>query len=1396
MVEASQAEWATIHRDRPAQLRSAHLLGRFDNSGGWHVQGHGFSLRLPAECQRNNRPWNERWVGNPAALGNSGLIDLAVECGPVTSLAISEDGTTVASGHQEGHIFTWELGKSAKPFLHIPPLEGQQRQTRRADGHLSGVSIIHVGFLGFRHTALVSADDRGMAFSHLATRGMGSVGRTVKITRILGRYPDVIQRPTKTRKASSVLAFASLPFGNVEQKINSLGLVAMMTPYLLVIVSTTPIAQTQHKAARPKEIAAHSAMTAALAWFPAIKLKAQHAPVSKPKIVYCWSNVLTVLEVDEVPPAEPLEKEKPLELTFRAARRWRAPEPIVAIQWISRSVMAILTLTQQLIILEDHSMTPTGSFDLVQRHIFHNDLFSQQLHALVEQLDEEDPSMHGVVADAFYMSFRAYKGRLFVLGQSDLSIGSLSNWADRLLAMLEAGDFIGAIRLATSYYSGEGERVTIGLPEEDALRHAAVREKLDEMVIASLKYAFGQNQKAETDRLDDAQLVELANACVTACLTTGATDFLFDEVFAWYDDNDKAKLILDIFEPHILDGTLTSLPPVALKPLIEHYITNHSSADLEEIICRLDTSSMDIDQVTTLCKANNLYDAYIYVWTNALRDFIGPVDELLNAWRNASHVNGDLQKFHSREPSSQAEVNAEKVFPYLSFTLTGRVYPTGDAAEVELSQNAKYQIYEYFFSGAALHTTSRTSEKQASASYAHLRDLLVMDTASSMSLLNEAFEDHFLNKSDEVDDLDAAEPADNPSATIFTRQLIVTILLEHFASDTSLEDGIFVDMFVARSLAKYPQDIVLSGSTLDQLLSRLSQSEEEDLAEDCQLSVEYLLSAYHPPSIQSFVPFFQKSRFYHVLKSVFRVEKQWPELVETFLVDEEDQTGVFDVIRDSLRPSASVNPAQQQRVRDLFQSKALQFAQIDVQRTAQLVEEVMPDSHNAFLSALDGDSHEQYRYLNSLLEDPSRNAAISQEAISLTQRYIQLMCEHDPSRVADYVNSSGSLNLQLEKTLPFMEATGTIDAAVILMARQGHVNNAMVRLLKQLNTLETALSGIIRNLASSPDLQSTSETIRDLVASVKKYVGVGIWLCQTQTKAIKHGRGASKTVRRSSSAAQPLTFEENLWLQLINSSVRIARNSSLIESGKESPELVPDLDKEIIYPLREVIQDVFTALLKATSTAREQAHDRHNFAFLNILRAFLRQAAASLPSLAELRDVISVIFSAYAYEKSLLALANSMLDKDVFVHVDEIARLRQRGWRPRGQVCEVCRRRVWGPGAGSHIWEAWVRKEKEREARRSETGSDLEGEGAEVTRGKGKATAEAPSSVSDTAMKEETGSTQLADPSFGPVVVFACRHLFHEWCLDNHRGKSAAKGDGMAAGESLDRICPVCNDTL
>lgn len=1338
----------------------------------------------------------------------------AVESGSITSIGISADHSTIAAGHASGSIFTWEIARPAKPFLHIPPID--KGRTRNADGHISDVAILHIGFLGMRHTALASADDQGMAFSHLATRGMGVVARSVKTTRILGRYPDKSTIATGQRKPSSVLSFSSLPFGNAEHAADSMGLVALLTPYLLVIVSTTPIAQTQYKAPRPKEVAAHGAMTAALGWFPSVKLKTKDPATaetsSRVKLAYCWSNILIILDITEVEASEGGSKEEAPSLQFRPRSRWKAEEAIVGVQWLARSVMAVLTITQQLVILEDPSMVVTDSSDLIQKHIYHVDLFSPQLNQLVDQLeDEEVAGMHGVVADAFYMSFRAYKGRLFLLGYNEISFGTLSNWADRLLALMEDGSYIGAIQLATAYYSGEANKVAVGLPEDDDLRHNLVREKLIEMISASLKYAFGKSKGAKETRIDKQQMEELSSACITACDRMEDNSFLFDEIYDYYQDAGLESIFIESLEPYILDDSVTVIPPVVIKDLVGHYASRNLNSRLEEMICHLNSQTMDIDQITILCKRNHLYDALLYVWNQALGDYTTIMGDLLKLAERQynSHTDGDpLQK------DSQL-ASASKIFPYLSYVLTGRIYPTGKVMSNDSATLAKAVIYHFFFSGnnrdgiPKENGNSHIPRPESSANFPNLRKILNFDAPSFLSMLNEAFEDGFLNGPQDrmVNECPGQLTEEQKFGLSVNRQWVVSILLEvltspHFESD----DTIYLDMFIARNLPKFPQFILLPGHVLHRVLVRLCQYSFEEVADDCQLSVEYLLSVYQPPDLASLIPLISKARFYRVLKSIYKAEKQYAGLVRTCFEDHDDSDAIFGCIADCLRPGAGLSEKQISDVRQVIIDHAHDLVAADVEKAASIIDEYAPDLHRILLASIHDDKRAQYEYLKSVLEPTTPNTETAKKNFqpsNFVEQYVRLLCEFNPSHVSKYVEQLGTGDLRLDEVLPALENRHIIDAAIVLMARAGKVREGINRLTKHLHTLESVLLGLLEGASDSPDVANTAETGRDLISSIQKYARVGVWLCQRHTKAVEESKPRLSRAKSAKALHEALSPDEELWLDLIDAVVEVTKNATEVLERQGLHADTRDDDNlrqmhgsfqfepsKMITELRTVVQETFTALLAATSAPHTKDADRADASFLRIFQAFLSRASLSSPSLSNLRAVLGAIFSAYLYEESLLSLANRLLDKDLFVHVTEADALRRRGWRPFGQVCEGCGRKVWGPGAGGYIWDAWQHQNEEREMK-DEDGRPRPASRSSSRQGKGKAVTRSDDQRAIT--EQETESGNETTNGRGPVVIFSCRHMFHRACLETmQEGEASDSRDETPGGPGPDLECAIC----
>ncbi|CCF41016.1 hypothetical protein CH063_02489 [Colletotrichum higginsianum] len=82
------------------------------------------------------------------------------------------------------------------------------------------------------------------------------------------------------------------------------------------------------------------------------------------------------------------------------------------------------------------------------------------------------------------------------------------------------------------------------------------------------------------------------------------------------------------------------------------------------MIVHMETTTLDLDQITVLCKQHSLYDALIYVWNQALDDYITPLIDLLTLLVPLMS-NGDYMSSGNMEDEIYG-VNALKMFPYLS----------------------------------------------------------------------------------------------------------------------------------------------------------------------------------------------------------------------------------------------------------------------------------------------------------------------------------------------------------------------------------------------------------------------------------------------------------------------------------------------------------------------------------------------------------------------------------------------------------------------------------------------------------------------------------------------------------------------------------------------------------
>ncbi|KAL1925581.1 uncharacterized protein VTP21DRAFT_464 [Calcarisporiella thermophila] len=766
---------------------------------------------------------------------------IALEHGAVTALSISPDQVHVAAGHARGLIQLWNISKPSTSARTIEPIDAPGVSTK--DGHLKGTSILHLSFVGVRRQELISADDQGMSFYHVFYKIL--MVNAVETTRILGRYPSstsVTTSPAKNKRPTTIFGLAALPLGQAPHATDQHHLMAILTPYKLVVVGLRPRPRTYFRQIRLKsKLGSHNdrtqgdantspsnALSGCLSWFPPTRrVKSSTNADIDPLLAFAWGCDLTILRAS-IPTDHTSNKRLSLlsnssaskedRIEFVKVGEWRSRLPIMALQWIDRQILLILTNDEHLLVFDPRTMQPMERCDLHTQQPIHHDRFGhalKELYATGLSSNDTSPSAtevgkpkdieKAVMAPdmAYFHSIRTYRGKTFILGSQQLTVGMLLSWADRIIALVQSGDFLEAISLATQFYNGKSAHTVVGLPEDDSARRALVGPKLIELLQASLNYAFSNEHTfaIENDPLRAADTSEgaislfapsnsvlhqdLAMVCIEACLSMGEEDYLFGEILERYTDAHIQGTFLEALEPYLIADRIRQPPPGVIKEFVAHFRARRWLDRIERTIWHVDPAYLDIDQIVQLSHEEGLYDAMFYVWNRGLGDYVSPVIELLKVIKRALYFRRQQQRMLHSTPASEGDLtdlndqsiqdreelemerarNAAKLFDYFAHILTGRSYPDNTPIPQKEALAARATVYGFLFSGRCVvwppvggklvlttdDSSSQLETEDADAqepTYPYLRQILRFDTASFLHSLEIAFNDPYLNGGD------------------------------------------------------------------------------------------------------------------------------------------------------------------------------------------------------------------------------------------------------------------------------------------------------------------------------------------------------------------------------------------------------------------------------------------------------------------------------------------------------------------------------------------------------------------------------------------------------------------------------------------------------------------------
>ncbi len=841
------------------------------------------------------------------------------------------------------------------------------------------------------------------------------------------------------------------------------------------------------------------------------------------------------------------------------------------------------------------------------------------------------------------------------------------SWADRILALVGDGNFLDAIDLARSYYVGEAPGNRIGLPSDVGAVQQIVGQKLNELMLASANYAFSEDRltdqthtSADGRGVDRTSLFEgMVVTCARACVALGDFDFLYEDLYERYSSWGISSIFLKELEPFILDGVIHYVPPRISQLIITSHAEKGRLDYAERLIWHIDPLCLDIDQVIVLCKAHNLWDALIYVYCAALHDYVSPIVELLDL----------IRRIHRSRRSSSSEDDMEllvphayKVFQYLADVLSGLTYPSQLAIQRAEALVAKRAIYDFIFFGrAAVWPPGEggklvlTADKDGGTepTYPYLRLLLRFDSEALLHALDIAFEDSFLN-----------DRTNNVS-----RLVIVKILLEiQNSSYLSSADITFINIFIARNVPKYPQYLdLVSPSALQNVLVGLASDPDPGTQEDRQLAAEYLLSAYTPHQTDRIISLFLSAKFYRILRTWFRSEGRWSELLRAYIDDPDVHVSSLFGDIDKVFKLSKTHHTNPSELVDIVLDALPHLLDSSITDTASLVERCLPEHHSRVLRVIGEEApHKQFAYLRALIEPglASQEQSVPLRARSSHlgeaehQRYLYLVCQYDRTgvvRALSTLPSSGDW-ARLER---ICEDAGVWHAVLWSLDARGEYSTAFSKLGEFHTKLARRL--LVQLESRNPD----RDAVASLLACSRDLEVVTLDICKS------HG-----------TQIQDSMASEEMWFSALRSQIDLVQTVSASQADRPPSEDILNA----LESLRLTVQHTFATLMSLGSGSHVQLPKL----FKRLVDATSATRSTSKASYTEFRTILTGMLDSYRFEEDNLLSTARLIDRDLLSAIEEVSKA-QSGWRVTARTCGTCQKNVVGPESSqSRLGEEFV----------------------------------------------------------------------------------------------------------
>ncbi|XP_032880478.1 vacuolar protein sorting-associated protein 8 homolog isoform X4 [Amblyraja radiata] len=894
-----------------------------------------------------------------------------------------------------------------------------------------------------------------------------------------------------------------------------------------------------------------------------------------PMLAFCRGNAIHFLLV---------KKDESGAIHVSKQRQLHLHYDLINLTWINSRTLALLDSAEKLHVVDRQSQHELEIVDIAEVQLVYN---SSHFKSLATG-GNVSQALALVGEKACYQSVSCYGGQIIYLGTKSVHVITLRTWRERLDYLLKQERFIEALSLAWSLHEGKAKAV-VGLFGDQSKRKGVVADRMVEILLQYVDRALKKCPEQGKIQVMEQHFQEMVPVMVDYCLLLERIDLLFGQIYNKLSEISVAKgVFIECLEPFILNDKLTSITPQVMKDLLIHFQDRDMMENIEACIVHMDITSLDIQQVVHMCWEHSLYDAMIYVYNRGMNDYITPMEKLFQIISPPLRAGKSL--------ADEQVVMGNKLLVYISCCLAGRAYPLGNIPE-DLVSLVKHQVFEFLI---RLHSTEVASDEEL---YPQIRTLLHFDTREFLNVLALTFED-FRNDKQAVEH----------------QQRIVDILLKVMVenSDFTPSQVGCLFTFLARQLAKPDNTLFVNRMLFDQVLEFLCSPDDESRHAERQ---QVLLELLQAGGIVQFdecrlIAMAEKAAFYQVCEFMYEKKQLYDKVICCYLNDQLRQEEIFNYVHNMLSiPGYSTE--EKESVWNKTMEHFKELVSINPTKAAELVAVHFSTELRSIVEQLE-DEYLLFQLLQSLL-DSSDGVQVNRELLQLNpdihEQYLNLLCQHDPRHVTDFLRVSE--HYRLEEAIQITKKHKLHEASAYLLEKEGDIHGAFLVLLE---ILKLKLS-----LFTDGAREENEETVQAAETILEETVA----LCQRNSHSLNQQQ------------------REALWFPLLEA---VMSTQKQLKDGSSSQAL------ESLKHLTKQVLNSMTGFIALPS----------------VLQRILQDPMYGKGKLGEIQTLILGMIDTFNYELTLLETTTNLLNHDLHWSLCNLRGAVSRGLNPKQEFCSIC----------------------------------------------------------------------------------------------------------------------------